>query len=301
MTTYGAALAAGRAVLERAGVPSAALDSRLLLAAAAGIDMAALIARGRDPLPSLAQMAFDAHLRKRTKGVPVARILGEKEFWGRTFKIDAPALVPRPDTETLVEAVLDEIGAARSSALRICDLGTGSGVIVISLLLELPAARGVAVDISEGALAVARENAKRFGVADRIAFRRCDFAEVPDGPFDVVVANPPYVESGAIAGLAPDVREHDPRIALDGGPDGLAAYRTILAHVGRLVADGGLVAFELGQGQGGAVAALCSYAGLDEIRVRADLSGIDRVVTARLCGKDRRRDKKLLGKVALSG
>ncbi len=236
MTTYGEALVQARASLKKAGVASAALDARLLLSAASGLDMAALIARGRDDLPPVAQAAFEDHMERRLKGEPVARILGEKEFWGLPIKLGKAALVPRPETETLVEVVLAEIEGRFCPGVTICDLGTGSGAILVALLKELPEARGLGTDISEEALTVARLNAERHRVDGRARFERVSFAQGPGAysggvSFDVVVANPPYIRSDAIDSLQPEVRDHDPPAALDGGADGLDAYRAILATV----------------------------------------------------------------------
>jgi release factor glutamine methyltransferase len=281
VTTYGAALAAGRKALESGGVESATLDARLLLAAAAGLDMAALIARDRDPLPSLAAAAFDAQLKRRLMGEPVARILGEKEFWGLPFLVNEATLVPRPETETLVEAVLAEAKRrAFAQQLRICDLGTGSGAIVIALLTELPQARGVATDISKPALEIAGRNAERMGVGARITFRQADFAEGPDGPFDVIVANPPYISSNAIAGLPAEVRSYDPVLALDGGSDGFSAYRAILARAPASLAKAGFLALEIGHDQSAEIAEMCKAAGLGDVAFRCDLGGVKRVVIA---------------------
>jgi len=298
MKSYGAALADARAVLARAGIESAALDARLLLAAASGLEMAALVARERDELPELAAREFGAHLERRRRGEPVARILGEKEFWGLKFRLNAATLIPRPETETVVAAVLAEAGRLPARPV-ICDLGTGCGAILIALLRELPGATGIAVDISGEALEVARDNAKRLGVEGRIGFRQAGFSEAPHEAFDVMVSNPPYIRADAIASLAPEVREHDPRLALDGGADGLAAYRAILDGVGALLKPGGFAAFEIGLGQAGRIAELCRNAGLGEVDFVSDLAGIERVVTARMPGLPERAPlKKSLGKVA---
>jgi release factor glutamine methyltransferase len=297
MTTYGAALVAGRVALEREGVETAALDARLLLAAAAGIDMAALISRDGEKLPDLADEAYRNHLRRRQGGEPVARILGEVEFYGLSFALGADTLVPRPETETLVDVVLDEARRRFPPSVRICDLGTGSGAIAIALLSRLPEAQAVATDTSGNALQIAAENAGRHGVRARMTFHRVDFAEGPEGPFDVVVSNPPYVRSDAIPALQREVREHDPLRALDGGADGLSAYRTILGRIGALLARDGILAFEIGYDQGEPVARLCRKAGLNDVRVETDLGGRDRVVVA--CAGFRRpgrRQKKRLEK-----
>jgi len=282
MTTYGAALAEARAALQGGGIESAALDARLLLADASGLDAAALIARSGDALPPLAEEAFENHLRRRRLGEPVARILGEAEFWGLRLQLNSDTLVPRPETETLVEAVLAEARQNFPPALRICDLGTGSGAIAVALLSELSEARAVVTEISEGALSMAMLNAERNGVRSRMTFHLADFAsETEEGPFDIVVSNPPYIRSEEIAGLQREVREHDPRRALDGGPNGLGAYRAILGNVGELLAKDGLVALEIGYDQGNAVADLCRGAGLVDTRIKEDLGGRDRVVLAR--------------------
>jgi release factor glutamine methyltransferase len=303
VTSYGVALAAARAALRAAGIASAALDARLLMADAAGLDMATLIARADDRLPALAKASFAAHLRRRLAGEPVARILGEKEFWGLPFRVNAATLVPRPETETLVEAVIAEARRRFPPGITICDLGTGSGAILIALLTELREARGIGTDLSENALAAARQNADRLGVAGRIRLQQVDFATGPDGPFDVVVSNPPYVASASIAGLDREVRDYDPRPALDGGPDGLAAYRTILARADRLLAEGGLLAFEVGHDQADAVAALCEAARFDDIVVHDDLAGTGRVVAATWSVSESRPNaaKISLGKVGVSG
>ena len=279
--TYAAALSGARERLRRAGVASPALDARLLLSAAAGIDTSVLIARSGDELPSLAEQQFCAHLTRRMAGEPVARILGEKEFWGLPFLLHEATLVPRPETETLVAAVLAEARGRFPPDLTICDLGTGSGAILLALLSELPEARGTATDISEEALGTARRNAERLGLATRERFHLGDFAEGPSGPFHVVVTNPPYVRSGDIDGLAREVRDHDPRRALDGGADGLAAYRTILGRSSELLLADGLLAMEVGHDQSEDVAALSRAAGLRDVAILRDLAGLGRVVTGR--------------------
>ena len=280
MTSYRFALASARQKLADVGIGTAALDARLLLAAASGLDAAALIARDSEPLPPLAIEVFDAYLKRRLAREPVSRILGEKEFYGLPFRIGAATLVPRAETEILVETVLAELRERRSPRPTICDLGAGSGAILISLMVALPGARGVAVDISDAALDVARENADRLGVASRISFHRGDFGTGLAGLFDVVVSNPPYIRSDAIEDLEPEVRMYDPRVALDGGADGLDAYRAILSRVPELLAPRGLLAFEVGHDQSEPVSALCLAAGLNHIAIRPDLAGIARVVTA---------------------
>lgn len=281
MTSFGAALAAGRRSLQAAGVASPALDARLLMAAAAELEQAALIARSGETVPSLAGSRFQSHLKRRLAGEPVARILGEKEFWGLSLQVGPATLVPRPATETLVEIVLADVRGRSPRWPTICDLGTGSGAILIALLTELPEAHGVATDICPAALQTARLNAERHGVLSRISFHRGDYAQGPDGAFDVVVSNPPYIRRGDISGLASEVRDHDPRVALDGGMDGLAAYRSILARVPALLVSGGLLAFEVGRDGADEVAVLFRASGVREIAAHRDLADIARVVTGR--------------------
>ena len=302
MTTYAAALNEARAALRAAGVESPALDARLLLCDAARIDSAALIANGNDPLPDLARQCFDRHLQRRVSGEPVARIVGYKEFWGLPFEVTPATLVPRADTETLVEAVLAELRGRHHEQLSICDLGTGSGAILLALLRELPNARGLGVDISPAAVEASRSNAAALAFAERSEFRVGDFARQPDGFFDVIVSNPPYIRSAAIAGLERDVRDYEPRVALDGGADGLDAYRSILSRARLLLNDTGFVAFEVGFDQSDAVTELCRANMLNQVAVTCDLAGVRRVVLARPGAKCREADqgtKILLGNAAV--
>ena len=299
MTTFAAALAEGRTALEAGGIENAALDARLLLARAAGIDMAAMIARSGDELPELAHAAFNDHVKRRRLGEPLARIFGEAEFYGLKLRLNAATLVPRPETETLIEIVLQEARRRSPPDISICDLGTGSGAIVIALLSELKEARAVATDISEEALAIARENAERHGVHSRLRLLLADFAATPEERFDIVVSNPPYIRSAVIPTLGREVRERDPLTALDGGPDGLAAYRSILAQTGTMLAPSGFLALEVGYDQGEAVAGLCREAGLSNVRIHPDLGGRARVVSGSesLVWTKKKGAKKALGKV----
>jgi release factor glutamine methyltransferase len=274
------ALAAARQALRQAGVDNPGLDARLLLAEATGLDMAALMARGDEEIADLAETRFDAYIHARLSGRSVARILGDKEFWGLSFALNEATLEPRPDTETLVEVVLAEAKRRFPPDLAICDLGTGSGAILIALLRELPQAQGVGTDVSQSALDAAELNACRLGVGSRARFALCEFTTGPNGLFHVLVSNPPYIRSADIQGLAPEVRDHDPRIALDGGADGMAAYRTIVARAPGLLARNGLLALEVGYDQGEDVAALCGAGGMQDVTIRTDLAGAGRIVTA---------------------
>jgi release factor glutamine methyltransferase len=278
----GAALADARARLAAAGLDNAALDARLLLAAATGRETARLIADSREPLGEAAMSRFAAMLERRLKREPVARIVGEKEFWGLPIGVNAATLVPRPETEILVEAALDAIRDFHpAQPIHICDLGTGSGAILLALLSELPRARGTATDICAEALAQARRNAERLGLADRIRFELSDFCDGPAGPFELVVSNPPYVRRQDIAGLASEVRRFDPTTALDGGADGLDAYRVIARRLPQLLSAAGVAVLEVGAGQAEAVAALLEAQGLETGDLRRDLAGIPRAVVVR--------------------
>jgi release factor glutamine methyltransferase len=219
---------------------------------------------------------------RRLAREPIARILGHKEFWGLRLALSPTTLVPRPETETLIEAALEAIdpAQAKSRAWRIADLGTGTGAILLALLSESPRATGVGSDLDLAALATARENAGALGYAGRAHFVACDFGAALAGGFDLVLSNPPYVASRDIAALAPEVRTYDPARALDGGPDGLAAYRAIAADAARLLAPGGALILEIGAGQAAAVTALLAAEGLRVAPPRLDLAGIPRAITA---------------------
>jgi release factor glutamine methyltransferase len=271
---------ARRALAEKfraAGINSPELDARVLIGHALGLDHAGLAAAEKQKLPASAVRKIEVLAGRRIAHEPVARIMGEKEFWGLPFKVTPAVLVPRPETETVVELALALVD--RASPLRIVDLGTGSGAILLALLSELPQARGTGIDISANALDVARNNAERLGLADRAGFALCDFAAA-EGAFDLVVSNPPYIASGDIAGLAPEVRDHDPRQALDGGADGLAAYRSIAAIATRLLRPAGYLVVEIGTEQNDAVSELFTHNGLAIAQARHDLSGIPRALAA---------------------
>ncbi|MEH6951643.1 peptide chain release factor N(5)-glutamine methyltransferase [Nitrobacter sp. NHB1] len=269
---------------EAAGIDSAALDARMLTGAALHLDLTGLIAQGPRQLTADDVTRLDAFARRRLAGEPVARILGTKEFWGLPLKLSADTLVPRPDTETVVEAALEILRAeGRTRApLRIADLGTGSGAILLALLSELREATGVGTDLSAAALDTAKANAQHLGLAPRADFMVSDYAWGLSDPFDLIVSNPPYIRSADIASLAPEVRDHDPHLALDGGRDGLDAYRRIATQAAGLLSPRGLLVLEVGQGQDGDVVRLVAAAGLTVAEpARADLAGIGRAVAAR--------------------
>ncbi len=262
-----------------AGIDTPELDARLLIGHALSLDHARLAASDRRLLGTDETNAIAALAGRRLAHEPVARILGFKEFWSLRFRIDAATLVPRPETETVVEAALAAIddGGPRARELRILDIGTGSGAILLALLTELPNAFGVGCDLSLPALAVARDNARQFGVG-RAAFAACDVAAAFSGPFDLIVSNPPYIASSEIAALAPEVRLFDPALALDGGADGLDGYRAIAAAAPSLLKPGGSLVVELGLGQAAKVAALFAGGGLAPSPPRPDLCGVPRAL-----------------------
>ncbi len=266
-----------------AGLDSPELDARLLVGHALGLDHTALVVVADRPLDESQAITLAALAARRLAREPVARIVGSKEFWGLNLRIADATLVPRPETETVVEAALAAIddGGSRTRSLRVADLGTGSGALLLALLSELPNAVGVGTDVSLPALQTARASAKELGLGSRAMFVNCDFGKALAGDFDLVVSNPPYIVSGEIAALPEEVR-HDPRLALDGGADGLVCYRTIAADAGRLIGLAGHFVVELGYGQDAAVAALMKAAGLEPMRARADLAGIPRALTARV-------------------
>ena len=269
------ALRRGQAVLGEAGVEAPRRDARLLLAAALGLEPGALIVVGDRGLSETERRYFDDMIERRARREPVSRILGRREFWSLDFAIAPATLDPRPDSETLVEAVLARI-ADPDAPRRVLDLGTGSGNLLLTVLSGLPGAWGLGLDRDPAALAVAAENARRLGLADRTAFVAGDWGTALTGPWDVLLCNPPYVRSDEIDALAPEVARFEPRAALDGGADGLATYRRVVPEAARLLAPDGLAAIELGAGQADAVAALARESGLVPLQCLPDLAGIRR-------------------------
>lgn len=285
MTTVNVACLEATRRLQAVGIDSARLDARLLMGFVLGGGPERVLADRDETLSAEKAERFEALIARREKREPLAHLTGVREFWSLTFQVSPATLVPRPDSETLVEAVLENMGDGET----IVDLGTGSGCLLLAVLSERPASKGVGLDASADALQVARANARALHIA-------ADFVEGSwldgtwrdvGGPFDVVIANPPYIPSADIEGLAQDVRAYDPMAALDGGVDGLDSYRAIVELLDDLLEVGGLVAFEVGIDQADDVAVLLANAGFEDIATACDLGGIARVVLAR---------KKELGK-----
>ena len=264
-------------------IESAELDARLLVGAALGLDLTGMIAAANRVLEPEESTRIEDFARRRLNGEPVARILGAKEFWGLPLKLSAATLVPRPDTETVVELALEMLRATTPPPRRrIADIGTGSGAILLALLSELPDAYGIGTDISENALRTAHRNAIDLGLADRASFVACDYAAALSGAFDLIVSNPPYIRSAEIAHLATEVRDHDPHPALDGGTDGLDAYRALIPQAAKLLAPGGVLVVEVGWGQSDEIEGLMTVAGLTHAGPpKVDLAGIRRAVAGR--------------------
>ncbi|MDB5502587.1 MAG: Release factor glutamine methyltransferase [Tardiphaga sp.] len=265
-------------------IDSPDLDARMLVGAVLNLELTGLMIAAKRILTDGEAARLEHLADRRIAGEPIARILGVKEFWGLSLALSADTLVPRADTETIVEAALAHIDAdnRRHDALRIADLGTGSGAILLALLSELWNASGIGTDINLAALQTARRNAIDLGFANRAAFVACDYASALAGGLDLIVSNPPYIRSAEIADLATEVRDHDPLRALDGGDDGLDAYRIIAPQAARRLGSGGWLVVEVGHDQSEDVAALMTAAGLVlQGAARTDLSGIRRAVTGR--------------------
>ena len=271
------ARATGR--LKAAGIDRPRREARLLLAHSFGKSVEWLVAHDDELIETPAP--FENAVRRREAREPLSHILGEREFWSLRFQVNASVLDPRPDSETLVAAVLAQYPEP-DTVVKIADLGTGSGCLLLSILSERPGAEGVGVDISESALSIARENAQRFGLAARANFTQSDWESRLDGTFDIVVSNPPYIPTAAIDDLAPEVARFEPRGALDGGADGLDAYRHIAAVLPRILKPNGLVALEIGQGQDASVTRILRDGGIRIVGLEKDLAGIPRCVLGRL-------------------
>lgn len=282
-----------RARLEAAGVDSPALDARMLVEAAAGITRTELLADPYTEISPEAARKLEALVARRAGREPISHLLGEKEFWGLPFIVTKDVLTPRPDSEAVVEAVLGVVRDSRiadregritnhESRVTILDLGTGTGCLLLSLLSELPHARGVGVDASAAALEIARKNAEKLGLAGRVEFEKSQWCQNVDGVFEIVVANPPYIASNEIGGLMPEVAEYEPHLALDGGSDGLKCYREIAAQLPKHTREGSIVALEVGAGQIDAVQAIFEDHGFRAMGVKADLAGIARCLILKM-------------------
>lgn len=274
--------------LRAAGIDTAMLDARLLLCHVLGATHADIIAAPGRALSRTEERRFEALLARRIAREPVAYILGTREFWGRDFEVTAATLIPRPDSETLISPALDCLAGAASGAPLVVDLGTGSGALLITVLAEAGSARGVGTDRSPAALAVARRNGQRHGVGARAHFVCAHWAAPLGARFDLVIANPPYVATGDLARLAPEIARYEPVCALDGGADGLAGYREIVAAAARLLRPAGTLLLETGDGQAGAVRALLRQGGFAsgalDITCHRDLTGSVRCLKATMAG-----------------
>lgn len=278
--TLGHAVDKAAANLAAAGIDSARLDARVLACRCLGRDAAFALTHPETPLDLVTQDAIAALIARRRAREPLSLILGEREFWSLAFKVTPATLTPRPETETVVEEALAWIDTAgrRDAPLRLLDMGTGTGCLLIALLTELPAATGLGIDMSDDALAVAAENAARLGVGARARFARSDWGRELEGPFDLIVSNPPYIAAGDAPALPPEVRGFDPPAALFAGSDGLDAYRAIAPEARRLAARGAAAVIELGAGQASDVADLFARAGFAGAVLRDDLAGIPRAL-----------------------
>lgn len=279
-STLAEALARARHALRAAGVSEADLDARLLVEHATGTTRLDAIARPDLPVAPAVLSALEAAVARRVAGEPVYRIIGRRTFYGLDLMLGPQTLEPRPDTETLVEAVVPAITAfvERRGECRILDLGTGTGAIALAVLSAVPGAEAVGADLSSEALAVAAANADALGLGDRFSTVRSDWFAAIDGRYGAILSNPPYISSDVMDKLAPEVRLHDPRLALDGGHDGLDAYRMIAADVGRFLVKDGIVGVEIGYDQKDQVSAIFAEAGYVLVNARRDLGGNDRAL-----------------------
>jgi release factor glutamine methyltransferase len=279
-TTRAEALRLLAKAFQESGLEEPAREARLTLHAACGVSSAALIAAPEEPLGPSALRLGEIAVR-RAGGEPLSRIVGKREFWGLSLSLSPDVLDPRPETETIVEAAVALFAANRREQIRVLDLGVGSGAILCALLAEFPCARGFGIDGSEKATKVALANLEACGLAGRVNVRVGHWTAGVEGSFDLIVSNPPYIPSADIAGLPRAVRDFDPRLALDGGVDGLDAFREIIPASVRLVSAGGTLLVEVGAAQARSVLAIAAEAGFLEVATWRDLAGVERVVAAR--------------------
>ena len=263
----------GVSALKKAGIEEASLDARLLLEEVCGTDRTALYVHGEKELTGQQEKEYLEKIRLRAERIPLQHILGKTEFMGLTFLVNEDVLCPRPDTEILVEEVMKYL----HDGMRILDIGTGSGCILLSLLHYSNDCQGVGADISESALRTARKNAERLS-AEQVCFVESNLFEHVEGQFEIIVSNPPYIKSSDIEDLMPEVKDHDPRSALDGGEDGLFFYRKITGRAKEHLPGGGMLFYEIGCGQGKAVSGIMEEQGFRDIQIVKDFSGLDRVV-----------------------
>lgn len=266
--------------LKDAGIESAALDARLLLQSVLGVTREQLLLDANRPMRSAEKAIFDALLARRAAHEPMSQILGKREFWGLEFTVTGDTLDPRPDSETIISALLKH-QPLRSKPLKIVDFGTGTGCLLLSALSEYPLATGLGVDISEKTLAVARGNAKQLKLENRAEFKKSDWNCEINGVWDVVISNPPYIPSEEIPRLAPEVAHFEPKLALDGGVDGLDCYRAITQFLPDVLAENGIALLEVGAGQAADVGQLARSQGLKVADILNDLAGIERCVVVR--------------------
>lgn len=279
--TVGSILADAAVALRRAGVEEPRRRARQLVAGLLELSSGELVSHPEREIAAVEGERLRRSLARMVGGQPLSRILGWREFWGLRFALSPETLDPRPDSETLVEAVLGRIGD-RDAPLAILDLGTGTGCLLLALLSEFPAASGIGIDLSAGAAATARRNAEALGLCHRARFAVGNWASALSGQFDVIVANPPYIARAALADLPSEVGGYDPLAALDGGEDGLAAYRQIAGQMPRLLAAGGIIAAEIGFGQAAAAAEIFAAAGLLIEGIDRDLAEVERCVVAHI-------------------
>jgi release factor glutamine methyltransferase len=279
--TLGSILAEAIAVLSGAGLDEPRRCARRFVAAFLDVPPTELLSHAERALEWSVVEGLRGSLARIVMGEPLSRVLGWREFWGLRFALSADTLDPRPESETLVEAVLRRM-PDRNAPLSFLDLGTGTGCLLLALLSELPTAVGIGVDVAVGAVMTARENAALLGLADRARFFVGDWSSALSGRFTVIVANPPYIARVELAGLPPEVRLYDPRRAVDGGEEGLAAYRRIAEDLPALLSSGGIFAVEIGTGQASVAAAILQAEGLLIDGIERDLAGIERCIVARL-------------------
>jgi release factor glutamine methyltransferase len=278
--TEGEALSAGAARLAASGIDEPRREARRLLALALSCPLERLVLSSKDTLQLESAVRFEALVERRARHEPYSRILGRREFWSREFLLSPQTLDPRPDSETLIAAALAQI-SDREAALDVIDLGTGTGALLLALLTELPRARGLGIDRAPGAVETARRNAAALGLSARARFSVGDWGKGLSARVDVILVNPPYIPTARLAELAPEVSRYDPQAALDGGPDGLRAFRELAPELGRLLRPMGFAACEIGAGQRAAVVELMTWSCLETVAIACDLAGIERCLIVR--------------------